>query len=105
MLGAPVKRIVGEPDIGGGIENFHDLAIVDGVGRPEGLLTRGLCGFDAVSLAFEPLAVFIDQAHDGNGRFADDCGDARQIVEEPVRWGIEDAVALQVLQALRFPAA
>jgi len=59
------KGIVREADVGARVVDLEDIVAADGVGA-EGEGPRGLRGVQALP-RLEPLAVLIDQAHEGDG--------------------------------------
>jgi len=94
-------RVVEEARIVARILDHHHLVrLQDGVAA-EGDVATGFGRLQQLA-RLEPLAVLVDQGDRAHARAAQRRGDRDQIVERPLAGGIQDLVALQRQQALRF---
>jgi hypothetical protein len=95
------ERPVGEAGIRREVRDHERLVLEDRV-RAEGDLARAVRGRVASGLRLEPHALGVDQPHHGHRRAADLRGEADDVVVRLLAIGVEDAVAVQRLEALEL---
>lgn len=94
------ERIVGEPRISVRVLHDHRPGLRKGVGA-ERVLARRL-GYAETNTRLEPLAIVVDESHQGNRRSADGGGESRQIVELWLRRRIEYSRTANSLETRRL---
>ena len=96
------QGVANEPGVGAGVLDDHDRTgrLFDSVSA-EGPRARGLVDVDAAP-RLEPLAVLVDQRHQGDRRVEQVARQPGQAVERFFRRGVEDTVVRQRSQPRRF---
>ena len=95
------ERPVREARVRGEVRDHERLVLEDRV-RAEGDLARAIGRRIAAGLRLEPHALGVDQAHHGHRRPADLRGETDDVVVSALALGVEDAVAVQRLEALEL---